>query len=63
MNEFTVDKEYEASLRNKIAAFQRFCGAKETLLLTLITTYGVRENMYSGIVHSQVALDDLFETS
>ena len=46
----------------KIAAFQRLCGAKETLLLTLITAFGVRKDMYSGIVQSQVVLDDLFET-
>ena len=60
INEYTIDKEYDAVLRNKIDAFRRVCGANDTLLLTMITSYGVRKNMYSGIVQSQVALDDLF---
>lgn len=60
INEFTIDKEYDASLRNKLDAFQRINGTKDTLLLTMITTYGVRENMYSGIVQSRITLDDLF---
>ena len=42
-------------------AFQRSVGTKDTLLLTMVTTYGVRQNMYSGIVQSQVLLDDLFK--
>ncbi|MBQ7183309.1 MAG: AAA family ATPase [Clostridia bacterium] len=60
INEFTIDKDYDAVLRNKLDAFQRSVCAKDTLLLTMVTTYGVRQNMYSGIVQSQVLLDDLF---
>lgn len=32
----------------------------QTLQLTFVTTFGVKQNMYSGIVQSQVTLDDLF---
>ena len=28
--------------------------------LTMVTTYGVRQNSHSGIVQSEVTLDDLF---
>ena len=30
-------------------------------MLTFVTTYGLKENMYSGCVQSQVLLDDLFK--
>ena len=60
INEFTIDKAYDAALRNKLDAFRRLTGSRATLQLTLITTYGVRQNKYSGLVQSQVELDDLF---
>ena len=60
INEFTIDKDYDASLRNKLDTFRRISGTRDTLILTMISTYGVRTNMYSGIVQSQVTMDDLF---
>lgn len=33
----------------------------QTIQLTFITTFGVKHNMYSGLVQSEVTLDDLFE--
>ena len=48
-------------MRNKMYAFQRSVGTKDTLLLTMVTTYGVRQNMYSGITLSRVLLDDMFQ--
>lgn len=33
----------------------------QKLHLTFVTTFGVRQNMYSGLIQSQVTLDDLFE--
>ena len=60
LNEFEIDKDYDAKLRNKIEAFRRATDCKKTLQLTLITTYGVKKNKYSGIVNGEVLLDDLF---
>ena len=60
MNEFVIDKDYDAVLRNKIDTFRRLTGSRKSLSLTMITTYGVRQNMYSQLVQSQVTLDDLF---
>ena len=34
--------------------------SKKALQLIMITTYGVRQNAHSGIVQSQVRMDDLF---
>lgn len=60
INEFEIDKKYDMNLRNKIAAFVRTTSSKKTIQVVMITTYGVKENMYSSIVNSQVVLDDLF---
>ncbi|MBR1757593.1 MAG: ATP-binding protein [Lachnospiraceae bacterium] len=60
INEFVIDKAYDMVLRNKLETFRRFTNNKKTLQITMITTYGVKKNMYSGLAGSQVILDDLF---
>lgn len=60
-NEFEIDKDYDMNLRNKIEAFRQATKCRKTLILTMITTFGVKANKYSGIANSQVILDDLFE--
>lgn len=60
MNEFVIDKSYEMVLRNKMDSFRKQTNSKRTLQLTMITTFGVKQNKYSGIVGSQVTLDALF---
>lgn len=60
INEFTIDSEYDKSLRNKIQVFRDETKTRKALHLTMITTYGVKKNMYSNGVQSQVVLDDLF---
>lgn len=60
INEFTIDKAYDRNLRDKMEAFRLETKTRKALHLTMITTFGVRQNMYSGIVQSQVTLDDLF---
>ena len=60
MNEFLIDKDYDQKLRNKMEAFRRETKSKKTLLMTLITTYGVVSNQYSYMAQSQIVLDDLF---
>ncbi len=58
---FTIDKTYDQELRSKIEVFRRKTGTRKTIQLTMLTTYGVKQNMYSSIVTNQVTLDDLFE--
>ena len=60
MNEYVIDKAYDSILRNKIEAFRRMTGSKHSLQMTMITTYGVKQNKYSNLIQSQVTLDDLF---
>lgn len=60
INEYDIDKEYDANLRNKIASFSKVTKCKKTVQLVMVTTYGVNRNKYSGLVGTQVVLDDLF---
>jgi len=60
--EFEITKEYERKLLNKLEALAKETGTRKSLLLTLITTYGVKSNAYSGIVQSEILMDDLFES-
>ena len=60
VGEFVIDKDYEMSLRNKIAALQAVVKGKKAINLTMVTTFGVKQNAHSGIVQSQVVIDDLF---
>ena len=58
--EFVIDKEYSMCLRNKIAAFKTVVKTRKALVPTMITTFGVKRNAYSGNVQQEVVLDDLF---
>ena len=58
--EFVIDKEYSLHLRNKIMAFKTATKTLKTLVPTMITTFGVKQNKYSGNVQQEVVLDDLF---
>ena len=60
-DEFVIDKEYDLKLRNKIETFKRITSTKYGLQLTMITTYGVKNNKYSSIVGNQITLEDLFD--
>lgn len=43
---FTIDKSYAAQLRNKRDTFRRVTGTRKTVLITMVTTHGVRDNAY-----------------
>ena len=58
--EYEINKEYEMKLRNKIGAFGQAVKSGYGLQLVMITTFGVKKNIHSGIVSNQVTIDDLF---
>ena len=58
---YVIDKSYDEDLRNKIESFRESTGTNKSIQLVMVTTYGVKENKYSGIVGNQVLLDDLFK--
>jgi hypothetical protein len=58
--QFAIDKAYEMSLRNKRGAFETETRTKKGVHLTLVSTYGLLRNSHSGVIQSQVTMDDLF---
>jgi uncharacterized protein len=58
---FTIDKSYYLNLKNKIATLQQDTKTRKNIFVTLITSYGIKENEYSKeLVHSHLGMDDLF---
>jgi len=57
---YEIDKDESAKLRHRIETLKTTLSPKQTIHLTMITTYGVKFNMHSGIVQRQVKLEDLF---
>ena len=52
---FVIDEDYDMKER-----FTEVTGTRKSILIAFITTYGVRKNMYSGMISNQVKLEDLF---
>lgn len=61
-SEYTINKDYSEKLRNRIGIFKMESKTRKGIALTFITTYGLKANLYSNMVQSQVMLDDLFQT-
>lgn len=57
---FAIQKTYDSVLRNRMSTLASFLKKTQSLQLTFITTFGVKQNMYSGIVQSEVCMEDLF---
>lgn len=58
---YTINKKYAENLRNKKGRFREATQTKKALFLTLITTYGLESNPYSGMVQNSLTMDVLFE--
>ena len=60
LSEYAIDAEYEQKLRNKKSAFIDATNTRKAVHLTMVTTFGIKTNVHSGIVQNEVKLDDLF---
>jgi len=58
---YTIDKKQYQALQNKKSAFIYSTKTRKAVQITMITTFGLRQNSYSAELVSQVILDDLFE--
>jgi hypothetical protein len=56
---FEINRAFDLALRGKVEAFRSETKTRKALHLTLITTYGVKPGKYTGIVHSEVNMDDI----
>ena len=59
--EYTITKDYDISLRQKLEAFRIGTNCRKAILLTMVTTYGLADNAYAETVQNSVVMDDLFE--
>ncbi|GHT09008.1 hypothetical protein FACS189426_06100 [Bacteroidia bacterium] len=59
-DEYTITKEYNDILRKRYAIFTDETKTRKTAHTTMITTFGVKHNIYWGNIQSEVVLDDLF---
>ena len=57
---YSIDKDEEAKLRNRIEMLKNTLTPKQTIHLTMVTTYGVAYGKHSGIVQKHLTMDDLF---
>lgn len=58
---YTIDADEERKLRNRIYALKKTLKSKQTVHLTMVTTYGITPGKHSGIVQRQVTMDDFFD--
>ena len=59
-DKYVIDSEYEERLRHRASLFRTVTKSKKAIQHTFITTYGVVQNLHSGIMQSEVTMDDLF---
>ena len=57
---YSIDKSEEMKLRIRQSDFAEETGTQYAIFPTMITTYGIRKNAYSGYIQAEVTLDDLF---
>ena len=61
ISEFVISKEYAMNLRKKIAIFTEATKTKKTVFLTILTTFGLKENENSlGLIQNTLTLENLF---
>jgi AAA+ ATPase superfamily predicted ATPase len=59
--EFTITKDYDENLCNKLGAFIEETKTRKSVHITMVSTFGISHNMYRNNIQSEVTLDDLFE--
>ena len=57
---YTITKEEDMRIRNRMADFVAETGIKSGIITTMITTFGVRLTQYAALAQVQITMDDLF---
>jgi AAA+ ATPase superfamily predicted ATPase len=59
---YVIDKKYAAELQKKVQTFHRQTNTRKMLVLTLVTTYGVKDNDHKQeLVDNEITMDAFFE--
>ena len=61
INKFIIDKKCDEELRNKVGTFRSETKTRKAVFMTLITTFGLQENKYSGNVQNDLNMNFFFE--
>ncbi len=59
--EFSVDKDYYCTLNQRQVDLSKHLPKRTAVQNTLITTFGLRYNVYSGVFTKTITLEDLFK--
>ncbi len=61
VGEFTITKSYARNLRNKLETFRAETKTRKSVMITMVTTFGIKQNEHSlGLIQNELKLDDLF---
>jgi hypothetical protein len=57
---FKIDAKFDSELMQKREMFREETATKKALHITMVTSNGLAPDSYSGMIQSQILLDDLF---
>ena len=58
---YSLDKEEYLKIQNRINAFKEITGTRSSIIPTMITTFGMKNGMYSDQIIAKIDMDALFE--
>lgn len=59
---FVINKTDDLAFRTRLAALASELPSRKTIHFTVITSFGIVRNQYSGFVQKEVVMDDLFQS-
>lgn len=59
-DEFAVSQAYEATIRKRRNVIMQMLSKKQSVQMTLVTTFGLKYGTYSGVFQRVILLNDLF---
>ena len=57
---YEITKSDYENLTNKLERFVQQTGTRKSVMLTMITSFGVKPGKYSGTVQRQITLEQLY---
>ena len=59
-SEYEIDSDEEQKILRRLDVFQNETGTSKSIILTMVTTSGLKRNSHSDIIQSVITIDDLF---
>ena len=57
---YSLDKEEFLKIQNRISTFKAVTGTRSSIIPTMITTFGMKDGMYSDQIIAKIDMDALF---